>query len=121
VDFSALKSALAAAVQGKQVERRAHPRVRMRVNLKLRGTDGDGKQFEELTTTENVSAGGFFCPSSAALVKGGIVEVFLVSAGNQERYAGRAHVVRREAASPWPRYGFQFEQITSEWVLQSAG
>lgn len=118
VDFSALKSALAAVVQGKQVERRAHPRVRMRVNLKLRGTDASGRQFEELTMTENVSAGGFFCPCSAALVKGANVDVFLASPGNQERYAGRAHVVRREPSSPWPRYGFQFEQITPEWVLQ---
>jgi DNA-binding response OmpR family regulator len=119
VDFTALKTALAAAIQGKQPERRAHPRVRMRVKIKLRGTDANGKQFEELTTTENLSAGGFLCSCSAALVKGAPVEVFLAS-GDQERYAGRAQVVRREPGAPWPRYGFHFEKITSEWVLQPA-
>lgn len=117
VDFTALKTALAAAVQGKQPERRAHPRVRMRVNLKLRGTDANGKPFEESTTTENVSAGGFLCNCTETLVKGAPVEVFLTS-GGQARYAGRAQVVRKESGSPWQRYGFHFEQITSDWVLQ---
>jgi DNA-binding response OmpR family regulator len=119
VDFTALKAALTAAVQGKQPERRAYPRVRMRVSLKLRGTDADGEQFEELTATENVSAGGFLCTCMAPLVKDAPVEVFLAS-GEQERFAGRAQVVRREPGAPWPRYGFHFEQITSEWVLQPA-
>jgi DNA-binding response OmpR family regulator len=119
VDFTALKAALAASIQGKQPERRAHPRVRMRVNLKLRGTDANGRQFEELTTTENVSVGGFLCACTASLVKDAPVEVFLAS-GGQERFAGRAKVVRREPAVPWPRYGFHFEQITSEWLLQPA-
>jgi DNA-binding response OmpR family regulator len=119
VDFTALKAALSAAIEGKQPERRAHPRVRMRVHLKLRGTDANGKQLEELTTTENVSAGGFLCPCTALLVKGAAVEVFLAS-GGQERFAGRAKVVRRESGAPWPRYGFYLEQITPEWVLQPA-
>ncbi|HXJ18155.1 MAG TPA: response regulator [Candidatus Polarisedimenticolia bacterium] len=119
VDFAALKAALTAAIQGRQPERRAHPRVRMRVSLKLRGADASGKKFEELTTTENISAGGFLCACTALLVEGAPVEVFLAS-GEQERYAGRAQVVRKEQGSPWQRYGFHFEQITSEWVLQPA-
>jgi len=119
VNFPALKEALETAIRGKQPERRAHPRVRMRINVKLRGTDSTGRKFEELTATENLSAGGFLCPCVATLVKGAVVEVFLVS-GDQERFAGRAHVVRRESGAPWPRYGFQFDELTSEWVMQPA-
>jgi hypothetical protein len=87
------------------------------LSLKLRGTDANGKQFEELTTTENVSAGGFLCACTALLLKGAPVEVFLES-GEQQLYAGRAQVVRKEPGTAWQRYGFHFEQITSEWVLQ---
>jgi hypothetical protein len=90
----------------------------MKVSLKLRGTDANGKPFDEPATTENLSAGGFLCNCMAALVKGAPVEVFL-SSGGQERYAGRAQVVRRESSgSPWQRYGFQFLETTSDWVLQ---
>ncbi len=118
VDFAALKAALAAELKAKQPERRAHKRVQMRVALKLRGTDANGKQFEESTMTENVSAGGFLCNSSEALVKGAPLEVFLTS-GGQERYAGRAQVVRKESTgSAWQRYGCQFLETTSDWVLQ---
>jgi len=118
VDFAALKATLAAELKGKQAERRAHKRVQMRVTLKLRGTDPSGKAFEESTTTENVSAGGFLCNCLASLVKGAPIEVFLIS-GGAERHAGRAHVVRKESTgSAWHRYGFQFEQTTSDWVLQ---
>ncbi len=118
VDFAALKAKLAAELQAKQPERRAHVRVRMRVILKLRGTDANGKKFEESTATENVSANGFLCGCTASLVKDAIVEIFLL-AGDQERYAGRARVVRREApGAPWQRYGFQFQETTPDWVLQ---
>ena len=118
VDFAALKATLAAELKGKQAERRAHKRVQMRVSLKLRGTDANGKAFEESTTTENVSAGGFLCNCVAPLVKGATVEVFLMS-GGVERHAGRAHVVRKESTgSAWQRFGFQFDQTTSDWVLQ---
>jgi hypothetical protein len=90
----------------------------MRVLLKLRGADADGKHFEEATTTENVSAGGFLAICTASLVKGSPIEVFLAS-GGQERYAGRAQAVRKESpGSPWQRYGFQFLETTSDWVLQ---
>ncbi len=118
VDFVALKATLAEELKGKIPERRAHKRVQMRVVLSLRGSDAGGKQFSEATTTENVSAGGFLCNCSATLIKGAAVEVFLTSGGH-ERYAGKAQVVRKDApGSPWQRYGFQFIETTSEWVLQ---
>jgi CheY-like chemotaxis protein len=117
VDFAALKAALGAACQKKPPERRREPRVRMRVALKLRGTDADGKQFEELTATEDASAGGFLCRCTASLIKGAKVEVFLP--GQRARYAGIAQVVRRESPNtPWQRYGFQFIDRTSEWIFQ---
>jgi DNA-binding response OmpR family regulator len=118
VDFDALRTALSEELKGKQPERRAHKRVQMRVILKLRGTDANGKEFDESTTTDNVSAGGFLCNSAATLVKGAQVNVFLKSGGS-ERHAGRAHVVRKESTgTAWNRYGFQFDETTSDWVLQ---
>ena len=117
IDFKKLKDTLAAELGTKQPERRRHKRVQMRVALKLRGTDAEGNAFEQFTTTENVSAGGFLAVCMASLVKGTIVEVFL-SAG-QERYAGRAQAVRKESSgSPWQRYGFEFLETTPDWVLQ---
>jgi DNA-binding response OmpR family regulator len=118
VDFEGLRAALREELKGKQPERRAHKRVQMRVILKLRGTDANGKDFDESTTTDNVSAGGFLCNSAATLIKGAQVNVFLKSGGT-ERHAGRAHVVRKESTgTAWNRYGFQFDETTSDWVLQ---
>jgi DNA-binding response OmpR family regulator len=118
VDFAALKAALAEELKSTQPERRAHKRVQMRVLLKLRGTDANGKPLDESTTTDNVSAGGFLCNCSATLVKSAPVDVYLTS-GGAERHAGRAHVVRKEpTGSAWNRYGFQFDETTSDWVLQ---
>jgi response regulator RpfG family c-di-GMP phosphodiesterase len=118
IDFAALKATLAAEMQTKLPERRKHKRVQMRVLLRLRGVGTDGKSFEQLTTTENLSAGGFLANCAATLAKGAVVEVFL-TAGGHERFAGRAQAVRKESpGSPWQRYGFQFIETTSDWVLQ---
>ena len=96
--------------------RRAHVRIRMRTILKLRGTDARGHNFDELTATENVSAGGFLCNSTTPLNEGAIVEVSLVA--NEERYAGKARLAHKEDfVGAWQRYGFQFEEKTKEWVL----
>jgi CheY-like chemotaxis protein len=117
VDFVALRTTLAAEIKGKQPERRAHVRVRMRLILKLKGTDSNGKAFEESAATENISASGFLCNCTASMIKGASVEVIL--SGEQDRYVGRARVVRREApGAPWQRYGFQFQETTNDWVLQ---
>lgn len=118
IDFAELKTTLAAELRAKQPERRKHKRVQMRVLIKLRGTDSEGKPFEQATTTDNVSAGGFLAICTASLIKRMPVEVFLTS-GEQERYAGRAQAVRKESpGSPWQRYGFEFLETTSDWVLQ---
>jgi hypothetical protein len=91
--------------------------VRMRLGLRLRGTEPSGKAFEEITTSENVSAEGFMCNSMSSLVKGSIVEVILSSRG--EHYVGQARVVRKESSgAPWQRYGFRFVEKTLAWPLQ---
>lgn len=112
-----LRRRLTAELQSKRSEQRAHVRVRMRLALRLRGTDVSGKAFEEITTTENVSAEGFMCNCMSSLVKDAIVEVILSSRG--EHYVGQARVVRKESSgTPWQRYGFQFVEKTSAWPLQ---
>jgi DNA-binding response OmpR family regulator len=118
VDFDLLKRRLAEELESQRPERRSQTRVRMRVSLKLRGADAAGRPFEELTTTENVSAGGFLCNCSASLNPGTMVEVFLVRGG--ERYVGLARVVRKESSDMnWQRYGFRLEEKEDEWVLQA--
>jgi CheY-like chemotaxis protein len=117
IDFKKLKESLLKQLQNPRSERRAHVRVRMHIGLRLRGTDAAGKTIEELTTTENASAGGFLCNCIASFVQGAVVEVFLSS--GTDRFVGKARVVRREApGAPWQRYGFQFVEKNSEWVLQ---
>jgi CheY-like chemotaxis protein len=118
VDFNLLKRRLAEELEAQRPERRSETRVRMRVTLKLRGTDTASKPFEEITTTENVSAGGFLCNCSASLATGTMVEVFLVS--GMERYVGLARVMRKESSDiSWQRYGFHLESKEGQWVLQA--
>lgn len=117
VDYKELKRRIAQVLQSHQPERRAHVRVKMRVVLKLRGIDSTGKTFDLPTVTENVSPAGFLAGCTASLNQGDVVEVYV--SGDSERFAGRAKAVRCESrGAPWQRYGFQFLETTSEWVLQ---
>jgi response regulator RpfG family c-di-GMP phosphodiesterase len=119
VDYKELKKRIAQALQTNQPERRAHVRVKMRVVLKLRGIDSAAKPFDLPTVTENVSPAGFLAGCLASLNQGDIVEVYV--SGETERFAGRAKAVRCESrGAPWQRYGFQFVETTSEWVLQAS-
>jgi DNA-binding response OmpR family regulator len=118
VDFSLLKRRLAEELESQRPERRGETRVRMRVTLKLRGTDAAGKPFEEVSITENVSAGGFLCNCAASLTTGTMVEVYLAS--GMERYVGLARVMRKESSDmTFQRYGFHLEAKEGEWVLQA--
>jgi DNA-binding response OmpR family regulator len=120
LDFDQLKRMLTAQIESNRPEHRVHVRVRMRLALKLRGTHASGRKFEEMTTTENVSAAGFLCNCMSAVVKGAIVEVSLSSVGG-ERYVGRAQVVRKESSgAPWHRYGFEFREKTLDWPFQES-
>jgi DNA-binding response OmpR family regulator len=117
IDFAQLKDRLASELQTKRSEQRAHVRVRMKVALKLKGSHQD-RPFEQITTTENVSAGGFLCSLPLAVAMDSTVQVFLSVAGH-DRYVGQARAVRREAPdTTWQRYAFQFVERSAEWILQ---
>jgi DNA-binding response OmpR family regulator len=118
LDFAALKTRLTAELQSRTLERRAHTRVRMKLIVKLKGNDSRLRSFEQLTTTENVSAGGFLCTLSLELSADSVFQVFMSGAAH-EQYVGTVRVVRREAeGTPWQRYAFQFIERTPEWILQ---
>jgi DNA-binding response OmpR family regulator len=118
IDFGKLKTRLASELQDRTQERRKHVRVKMKLVLKLKGADESQRSFEQLTATENVSAGGFLCALPLTLPAESTVQVFLSGAGH-DRYVGRARIVRREAPdTPWQRYAFQFVERNAEWILQ---
>jgi len=96
---------------------RTEVRVRLRVALKLRGSDSHGKTFEEVATTENVSLSGFLCVCTAKLAINSIVEVYMTSCGQE--YVGKARIVHSESkAAPLRHYGCRFIEKTGPWVLQ---
>ena len=118
IDFAKLKTRLAGELDKRPSERRRHVRVRMRIVLKLKGEDQSGRSFEQLTTTENVSAGGFLCSLQIALSDDRSFQVFL-SGSSHDCYVGRVRIVRREAPdTPWQRYAFEFTERSAEWILQ---
>jgi DNA-binding response OmpR family regulator len=118
IDFAKLKTRIATELKGRTQERRVHVRVKMKLILKLKGTDESQRSFEQLTATENVSAGGFLCPLPLALPADSTIQVFLTGAGH-DRFVGKAKIVRREAPdTPWQRYAFHFIERTAEWILQ---
>jgi response regulator RpfG family c-di-GMP phosphodiesterase len=118
IDFVKLKAQLKHELETTRTERRNNVRVRMKLVLKLKGADASGRSFEQLTSTENVSAGGFLCTLSLDLEPNSTFQVFLLGAG-QEQYAGKVRPVRCENRnSPLQKYGFHFVEKTPEWILQ---
>ena len=90
----------------------------MRIGLKLRGTDALGNPFEEVSSTQNVSAEGFLCECSAPLAIGAVLDVFLVS-GNT-RFIGKARVIRQhESGGSSLSYAFRLVEKNSDWILQT--
>jgi response regulator RpfG family c-di-GMP phosphodiesterase len=119
IDFTRLQGRLLQELQTQHPERRRSARVKMKMLIRLRGTDVRGDLLNEVTSTDNVSLNGFLCECSATLSKNSLVEVFLMGTAETGRYVGRARVVRREAPdTPWQRYAFEFQEKTLEWVLQ---
>lgn len=116
VDFDLLRSRLAQFVHTKRKERRSEVRVHLGVPLRLRGGDQDGRVFEVVAITENVSLNGFFCSCSVNILVDSAVEVFLASA--TEGLIGKAGIVRSDAQHPgYPRYGCRLVEKTGVWVL----
>jgi len=117
IDFDGLRSSLAKVLGAKRPERRGEVRVRLRVPVKLRGKDANGKAFEEETVTENVAPTSFLCGCTAVLAKDSIGQVYFKQGG--EQLVGSARVIRSEAnETPYPRYVFRFVEKTGAWVLQ---
>lgn len=118
IDFVKLKERLSVELQKRPAEKRAHVRVRMHLTLKLKGMDASNRTFEQLVTTENVSAGGFLCNLPLALSPDSLFEVFLCGNGH-DRFVGKVKTVRTETPNtPMQKYGFQFSERTAEWILQ---
>ena len=117
VDFDALRVGLAKVLHTAQPERRSEVRVRLRVTLKLRGTDINEKPFEEVSATENVSRSAFLSGCTVLLRKDSIIEVYL--GVGETKFVGTARVVRSEwCDTPYPRYAFRFVQKEGDWILQ---
>ena len=117
VDFDALRQSLQTFLKNGRKERRSEPRVRLRVPLKLSGTDEHGEAFSVLTTTENLSRSSFLCSCSIALGPNSTVSVYLV--GSVEQLVGKARAVRAERdETSYPRYAFRFVEKTGQWVLE---
>jgi putative two-component system response regulator len=107
VDFTRLKADLDWVLRSKKADRRADPRIQIRVLLKLKGRDKEGNDFETRAETENMSRGGFLCACEVPLAVGASADVLLC--GDREINLGHARVVRVERPdSLTPRYGFQF-------------
>ena len=117
IDFDALRARLTQVLHAVRPERRSEVRVRLRVTLRLRGTDVNDKTFEEVSGTENVSRSGFLSGCTATLKVDSTIEVHLVGEG--AKFAGKARVVRSEGSdTPYPRYAFRFIQKDGDWILQ---
>jgi CheY-like chemotaxis protein len=116
VDFPALRQQLAEFLKSRRRERRGESRVKLRVPLKLTGTDAHGKPFVALTTTENIGPSSFLCATNVSLETDSCVDVFLV--GTEQR-SGRARIVRSEARdTEYPTYACRFTEKDGNWVLQ---
>jgi len=117
IDFEALRACLQQIARNGRHIPRAEVRVRLRIVLKLRGANSQGKKFEEIVTTDNVSLSGFLCGCTADLPVDSILDVYLTSAGDD--CVGKAKIVHSSVKGPLLRhYGCRFIEKTGPWVLQ---
>ena len=117
IDFDALRACLQqVASKGRHIPR-SEVRVRLCVALKLRGAGAQGKKFDEIATTENVSLSGFLCRCTSKFSSDSILDVYLSS--HADEYVGKAKIVHSSSkgASLW-HYGCRFIEKTGPWVLQ---
>jgi len=116
IDFDALRACLTQLTKVRRFIPRSEVRVRLRVPLKLRGTDKLGNKIEQDTNTEDVSLSGFLCTCATELPVDSIVEVYLTTSGTN--YVGKAKVVHSDTkAAPLRHFGFRFIEKTGPWVL----
>ena len=117
IDFDGLRQCLKEVGNKNRHIPRSEVRVRLCVALKLKGTDGRGKKFEAVGTTENVSLSGFLCRCTAELPTKSILDVYL--SRHADEYVGKARIVHSSSntKSIW-RYGCRFIEKVGPWVLQ---
>lgn len=116
IDFEALRACIRQNARTRRHIPRSEVRVQLRVPLKLRWRNADGKKFEEAATTEDVSLSGFLCHCAASLAADSMVDVYL--AGDSEDFVGKARIVHSRSASAGKRYGCRFVEKSGRWVLQ---
>jgi CheY-like chemotaxis protein len=117
IDFVALRACLSQSAKTSRTPPRSEVRVRLRVPLKLEGTDSLGKKFSEAATTENVSLSGFLCSCTAQLPGNSIVDVYLTS--SRVDYVGKARIAHVDSKGALlQRYGCRFIEKAGPWVLQ---
>ena len=117
LDFGRLNARLQARPTNERRDRRGEVRVRLKVGLKLVGTDANEKEFDLLTSTDDVSANGFLCRCPMVLKQDTTVQVFQLGAKG-ERLVGAARLVHTEwAGLPWQACGFVFTKKQGAWIL----
>jgi DNA-binding response OmpR family regulator len=117
IDFDALRTCLRRIAKTRRHIPRSEVRVRLCVNLKMRGADSKGVKFEEVATTENVSLSGFLCSCTADIATNSIVDVYMTT--YDEVFVGKAKVVHSDSKGASIRhYGCRFLEQTGPWVLQ---
>jgi len=117
IDFDALRTCLKQFAKTRSETPRTEVRVRLRVALKLKGADRQGKDLEGVATTENVSLSGFLCTSVAEFPVDSVVDVYLTNP--TEKHAGKAKIVHSTSnAAPLRQYGCRFIEKKGPWVLQ---
>lgn len=117
VDFDELKKCLAQVGQKHPEIRRKEIRVRLRVPLRLLGTDVRGIRFAETAKTENVSPSGFLCYCAVDLQIDSVIDVFLTTGG--EQHVGQARVVHSDRENgAIRRYGCCFVSKKGPWILR---
>ena len=118
IDFDQLRACLQKVAKTSRFTPRTEVRVRLRVPLKLKGTNGQGRVCEEAATTENVSLSGFLCTCNAEFPVNSIVDVYLTSGGGED-YVGKAKIVHCDSkGAPLRHYGCGFIEKKGPWVLQ---
>jgi CheY-like chemotaxis protein len=117
LDFQRLRDTLKKLPTSERKDRRGEVRVRLKVVLKLVGQEANGKEFELLTYTDDVSVSGFSCRCPVAINKDSVVQV-LQAGGAGERLVGEARLIHTEwAGLPWQACGFLFTNKTGMWIL----
>lgn len=118
IDFDLLGTQLAAALTKPSEDHRIEPRIRLRIGVNLRGKDEQGKDFDIVTSTDDVSRRGFACSLNSVLKPNAIVEVFLWTRTSR-RFVGQAQLVwiTWAAMASMPSCGFRFIEEPREWIF----